>query len=79
MVLNSAPGSGTTSRAGSITGSMADSRSIYQGSKSDKEKQRKKDEEKDSVITREMIGTIGHGAGLIMAKNSSGDITLSLI
>ncbi|GJJ75976.1 hypothetical protein EMPS_08334 [Entomortierella parvispora] len=79
LTLNSAPGSGTTSRAGSIAGSLTDSRSVYQESKVEKEKQRKKDDGKNSVITREMIGTIGHGSGLIMAKNGSGDITLSLI
>ncbi|KAF9423470.1 hypothetical protein BGZ94_008270 [Podila epigama] len=43
------------------------------------EKQNKKDEEKGSVVTREVIGTIGQGAGLVMVKNSSGDITIELI
>ncbi|KAI7818163.1 hypothetical protein BC939DRAFT_463855 [Gamsiella multidivaricata] len=65
------------SKAESTDESLADARSVSGHSWS--EKQRKKEEEKDSVITREMIGVIGEGPGLIMAKNSSGDIFLELI
>ncbi|KAI7825225.1 hypothetical protein BC939DRAFT_133253 [Gamsiella multidivaricata] len=74
---HSAPGSGSNSRANSINGSIAETRSVMT-TKSEKER-KKKDEDKDSVVTKEVIGTIGHGTGLIMAKNSSGDITISLI
>ncbi|KAF9402456.1 hypothetical protein BGZ94_004929 [Podila epigama] len=78
ITLNSAPGtaptSGTASRAASINGSLNETRSNRSV-----EKHRHKDEVKESTITRELIGTIGHGAGLIIAKNSSGDITVSLI
>ena len=49
-------------------------------SRSEKHQKKKKaEEEKDSVITREVIGTIGDGSGLIMVKNSSGDITVELV
>ncbi|KAG0088402.1 hypothetical protein BGZ92_006234 [Podila epicladia] len=75
------------SKAGSMNGSFTEARSIGGASLNLKEqqrdprteKQRRKDEEKDSVITRELIGTIGQGPGLVMAKNSSGDITIELI
>ncbi|KAI9238703.1 hypothetical protein MVEG_05253 [Podila verticillata NRRL 6337] len=73
------------SKAGSTNGSFTESRSIGGTSLSLKEKdsrtekQRRKDEEKDSVVTREMIGTIGQGPGLVMVKNSSGDIHIELI
>lgn len=74
------------SKAGSTNGSITEARSIGGASLSLKEqrdprteKQRRKDEEKDSVITRELVGTIGQGPGLVMAKNSSGDITIELI
>ncbi|KAG0082860.1 hypothetical protein BGZ93_002164 [Podila epicladia] len=81
ITLSSVPGtasnSGNNSRAVSINGSMNETRSMYTAKSI--EKQRRKEEEKDSVVTREMIGTIGHGSGLVMAKNSSGDITVSLI
>ncbi|KAF9584879.1 hypothetical protein BGW38_004821 [Lunasporangiospora selenospora] len=60
-------GPATSGRVGSKVAKMA------------AEKQRRKDDEKDSVVTREVIGMIGEGAGLIMAKNSSGDITFQLI
>ncbi|KAF9306200.1 hypothetical protein BGZ74_007140, partial [Mortierella antarctica] len=61
------------SKAGSTNGSITEARSIGGTSLSLKEqqqrdprteKQRRKDEEKDSVITRELIGTIGEGPGL---------------
>lgn len=82
ITLNSVPGtasnSGNNSRTGSINGSLNETRSMHT-TKSVEKKQRRKDEEKDSIITREMIGTIGRGLGLVMAKNSSGDITVSLI
>ncbi|KAI1316065.1 hypothetical protein EDD11_010454 [Mortierella claussenii] len=69
-------GSESNSKAESTTGSFSDSRSVTGYTRTDK--QRKK-EEKDSIITREVIGTIGDGAGLIMVKNSSGDIIVELI
>ncbi|KAG0257168.1 hypothetical protein DFQ27_005277 [Actinomortierella ambigua] len=40
---------------------------------------KKKEKDHDHIITREMIGTIGSGSGLIIAKNSSGDIHLNLV
>ncbi|CAO3573485.1 unnamed protein product [Mortierella alpina] len=81
---SSSNGSDSHSRAESMTGSLNENRSVNGGplsplSSSRSEKQRRKDEEKDSIVTREMIGTIGQGTGLIMAKNSSGDITVELI
>ncbi|KAG9327689.1 hypothetical protein KVV02_006393 [Mortierella alpina] len=79
---SSSNGSDSHSRADSVTGSLNENRSVNGGPLSPlsrTEKQRKKDEERDSIITREMIGTIGQGTGLIMAKNSSGDITVELI
>ncbi|KAF9583710.1 hypothetical protein BGW38_008804 [Lunasporangiospora selenospora] len=76
----SAPGSSSSSsassRAGSLHGSINETRSVHT-TKSDKS--RKKDDEKDSVVTREVIGRIGQGPGLIMVKNSSGDITMKLV
>ncbi|KAF9093796.1 hypothetical protein BGX23_002896 [Mortierella sp. AD031] len=71
---HSTPVSGTNSRAGSLHGSFSETRSVHT---TKSEKEGKKD--KESVNTREVIGVIGHGAGLIMAKNSSGDIHVSLI
>ncbi|KAF9287175.1 hypothetical protein BGZ68_002132 [Mortierella alpina] len=80
---SSSNGSESHSRAESMTGSLNENRSVSGGPLSPlpsrTEKQRRKDEEKDSLVTREMIGTIGQGSGLIMAKNSSGDITVQLI
>ncbi|KAF9366625.1 hypothetical protein BGX34_011664 [Mortierella sp. NVP85] len=57
--------------------SISEGRSPTTPSRSDKQK--KKDEDKESTVTRELIGTFGDGPGLIMAKNSSGDITVELI
>ncbi|KAF9964811.1 hypothetical protein BGZ70_005903 [Mortierella alpina] len=80
---NSAPASimagssGPTSRAGSMHGSFSESRSVHT-TRSEKER-RKKDDDKDTAVTKEVIGTIGQGTGLVMAKNSSGDITISLV
>ncbi|KAF9115213.1 hypothetical protein BGX27_008578 [Mortierella sp. AM989] len=73
----SAAGSGSSSRANSINGSIAETRSVYT-IKSENER-RKKKEEDDSVIKKEIIGVIGNGPGLVLAKNSSGDIFISLI
>ncbi|KAF9192840.1 hypothetical protein BGZ50_008226 [Haplosporangium sp. Z 11] len=79
----SSNGSDSHSKAESTTGSLNDAQSVHSGPLSSNpprtEKQRRKDEEKDSLITRELIGTIGRGPGLIMVKNSSGDITFELI
>ncbi|KAF9277896.1 hypothetical protein BGZ68_008916 [Mortierella alpina] len=80
---NSAPASvmagssGTTSRPGSMHGSFSESRSVHT-TRSEKER-RKKDDDKDVAVTKEVIGTIGQGNGLVMAKNSSGDITIALV
>ncbi|KAF9571393.1 hypothetical protein EC968_000659 [Mortierella alpina] len=80
---NSAPASvmagssGPTSRTGSMHGSFSESRSVHT-TRSEKERRRKEDD-KDTAVTKEVIGTIGHGTGLVMAKNSSGDITISLV
>ncbi|KAG0307483.1 hypothetical protein BGZ98_000201 [Dissophora globulifera] len=71
----SAVGSGTSSRANSINDSIVETRSTHT-IKSEKERKKK---EEESTVTKELIGTIGQGGGLIMAKNSSGDITLTLI
>ncbi|KAF9954292.1 hypothetical protein BGZ70_010603 [Mortierella alpina] len=81
---SSSNGSDSHSRAGSMTGSFNENRSVNGGplsplSLSRSEKQRRKDEERDFIVTREVIGTVGQGIGLIMAKNSSGDITVELI
>ncbi|KAG0303234.1 hypothetical protein BGZ98_006881 [Dissophora globulifera] len=83
-VPGSLNGSETRSKAQSTHGSLGESRSTTGYARSTTgyartEKQRKKDEEKDSVITREVIGTIGDGPGLVMVKNSSGDIAVELI
>ncbi|KAI8604888.1 hypothetical protein EDD21DRAFT_364973, partial [Dissophora ornata] len=69
--------SGSNSRANSINGSVGETRSVHT-TKSEKERKKKKDEDKDFAVTKEVIGTIGQGNGLIMVKNSSGDITLTL-
>ncbi|KAF8931539.1 hypothetical protein BGZ58_007576 [Dissophora ornata] len=69
--------SGSNSRAESTTGSLTEGQSVNGQPRT--EKQKKKDEEKDSIITREVIGRIGDGPGLVMAKNSSGDIIVELI
>ncbi|KAF9972287.1 hypothetical protein BGZ73_004604 [Actinomortierella ambigua] len=42
-------------------------------------KKPKKEKDHDHIITREIIGNIGSGSGLIVAKNSSGDIRFNLI
>ncbi|KAG9321020.1 hypothetical protein KVV02_003029 [Mortierella alpina] len=76
-IMAAAASSGPTSRAGSMHGSISESRSV-RTTKSDKER-RKKDDDKDTAVTKEVIGTIGLGTGLVMAKNSSGDITISLV
>ncbi|ORZ14342.1 hypothetical protein BCR41DRAFT_85005 [Lobosporangium transversale] len=69
-------GSDSNSKAESTTGSIGEGRSVASNSRS--ERQRRKDEEKDWIITRELIGMIGEGPGLVMAKNSSGDISVEL-
>ncbi|KAF9922014.1 hypothetical protein FBU30_007914 [Linnemannia zychae] len=70
----SAHTSGTNSRDGSLHGSISETRSVHTTkSSSDLGKN------KESVNTREVIGVIGCGSGLIMIKNQSGDIQLSLI
>ncbi|KAF9136683.1 hypothetical protein BGX30_010948 [Mortierella sp. GBA39] len=69
------PASGTNSRDGSLHGSFSETRSVHTvKSSSDLGKK-----EKESVNTREVIGVIGHGNGLVMCKNQSGDIHISLI
>jgi hypothetical protein len=72
---HSAPASGTNSRDGSMHGSFSETRSVHT-TKSSSDLGKK---DKESVNTREVIGVIGHGNGLIMCKNQSGDIHLSLI
>ncbi|GJJ68627.1 hypothetical protein EMPS_00973 [Entomortierella parvispora] len=84
-------GSGPNSRPESTNGSFSESRSIggtarsTHGSSpsaketSKREKQRRREEEKESSITRELIGMVGQGPGLVMIKNSSGDIHVELI
>lgn len=72
---HSAPVSGTNSRDGSMHGSFSETRSVHT-IKSSSELGKK---DKESVNTREVIGVIGHGKGLIMCKNQSGDIYFSLI
>ncbi|KAF9354542.1 hypothetical protein BGX26_007643 [Mortierella sp. AD094] len=73
----SAAGSGSNSRTNSINGSIHETRSVYT-TKSEIERKKKREEE-DASTTKEVIGVIGHGTGLVMAKNSSGDITVSLV
>ncbi|KAG0312664.1 hypothetical protein BGZ97_010970 [Linnemannia gamsii] len=84
---SSTHGSENNSRAESTTGSFNDGgspgssggSSILNGISSNRaEKQRKREEEEWRFMTREVIGTYGSGVGLIMAKNSSGDITVEL-
>ncbi|KAK3826828.1 MAG: hypothetical protein JOS17DRAFT_749603 [Linnemannia elongata] len=72
---HSAPVSGTNSRDGSLHGSFSETRSVHTV-KSSSDLGRK---DKESVNTREVIGVIGHGNGLVMCKNQSGDIYLSLV
>ncbi|KAF9548421.1 hypothetical protein EC957_006637 [Mortierella hygrophila] len=72
---HSPPASGTNSRDGSLHGSFSETRSVHTvKSSSDLGKK-----DKESVNTREVIGVIGHGNGLVMCKNQSGDIHISLI
>ncbi|KAF9542214.1 hypothetical protein EC957_002225 [Mortierella hygrophila] len=81
---SSTHGSEHNSRAESTTGSLNDggspgSASSVNGVISNRsEKQRKREEEEWRFMTREVIGTYGQGVGLIMAKNSSGDIAVEL-
>ncbi|KAF8925419.1 hypothetical protein BGZ47_003279 [Haplosporangium gracile] len=81
---SSTHGSENNSRAESTTGSFNDggppgSASSVNGISSNRsEKQRKREEEEWRFMTREVIGTYGQGVGLIMAKNSSGDIVVEL-
>ncbi|KAF9928050.1 hypothetical protein BGZ65_006437 [Modicella reniformis] len=70
--------SGADSRANSTHGSITETRSEYT-TRLEVERKKKKDEEKELTITKEVIGTVGNGGGLVMAKNSSGDIAISLI
>ncbi|KAF9909509.1 hypothetical protein EC991_008491 [Linnemannia zychae] len=82
-------GSENNSRAESTTGSLDDggSRSSpgsvngisSNRSEKEKEKQRRREEDEWRYMTKEVIGTYGQGVGLIMAKNSSGDITVELV
>ncbi|KAF9910194.1 hypothetical protein EC991_007121 [Linnemannia zychae] len=72
---HSAPVSGTNSRDGSLHGSFSETRSVHT-TKSSSDLGKK---DKESVNTREVIGVIGHGTGLLMCKNQSGDIYISLI
>ncbi|KAF9199935.1 hypothetical protein BGZ49_009888 [Haplosporangium sp. Z 27] len=74
----SASASGVNSRANSINGSIHETRSLHT-TKSETERKKKNRDEDNSNITKELIGTIGHGSGLVMAKNQSGDISVSLI
>ncbi|KAG0006179.1 hypothetical protein BGZ80_007756 [Entomortierella chlamydospora] len=73
----SAAGSGSNSRTNSLNGSIHETRSVYT-TKSEGERKKKRDEDEGSN-TREVIGVIGQGTGLVMVKNSSGDITVSLV
>ncbi|KAG0007114.1 hypothetical protein BGZ65_006659 [Modicella reniformis] len=74
LTQSSRPGSvidsASSSRARSTKGSFSVIRSLSVGSRSRKER--------ISSNTQEIIGTIGDGPGLLMAKNSSGDITVEL-
>ncbi|KAF9343607.1 hypothetical protein BGX26_005475 [Mortierella sp. AD094] len=80
----SSPGSinssGSNSRAESTTGSYLDNMSppaspIYPVS--DRQKWID-DKDKDCIITRELIGAVGEGPGLVICKNSSEDIHVKL-
>ncbi|KAF9134552.1 hypothetical protein BGW39_006645 [Mortierella sp. 14UC] len=81
-------GSDNNSRAESTTGSLDEggSRSSpgsvngVSSSRSEKEKEklRRREEDEWRFTTKEVIGTFGQGVGLIMAKNSSGDIVVEL-
>ncbi|KAF9103279.1 hypothetical protein BGX29_003581 [Mortierella sp. GBA35] len=68
---NESPSSSPSSVNGNING-------ISGNNNNKSEKQRKKEEEEWRFMTKEMIGTYGQGAGLIMAKNSSADIIVEL-
>ncbi|KAF9932695.1 hypothetical protein FBU30_007538 [Linnemannia zychae] len=77
-------GSEYNSRAESTTGSLNDSpgsvNSGVNGTSSNRsEKQRRREEEEWRFMTKEIIGTYGDGIGLIMVKNSSGDIVVELM
>ncbi|KAG0278315.1 hypothetical protein BGZ95_004272 [Linnemannia exigua] len=64
---------GTGSSPGSVNGISSNR------AEKEKEKQRKREEEEYwRFMTKEVIGTFGQGVGLIMAKNSSGDIAVEL-
>ncbi|KAG0260691.1 hypothetical protein BG011_001698 [Mortierella polycephala] len=73
----SSNGSDSHSKAESTTGSLNDTQSVHSVPLSPNTTRTEK--QKDPLITRELIGTIGQGPGLIMIKNSSGDITFELI
>ncbi|KAG0239239.1 hypothetical protein B0O80DRAFT_483348 [Mortierella sp. GBAus27b] len=83
MLLGSSPVSAVvseaSSRANSIHDSMAETRSIRSITSEKGRKKKKRGAEEESTITREVIGTIGHGNGLVLVKNSSGDIAVSLV
>lgn len=83
MIVNSTPGSAVvseaSSRANSIHDSMTETRSICTVKSEKGRKKKKKGTDEDSIVTRELIGTIGDGDGLLIAKNSSGDIAISLM
>ncbi|KAF9911614.1 hypothetical protein BX616_010542 [Lobosporangium transversale] len=69
--------SGVNSYTNSIYESTIETKSTVT-TNSEEDRKKKRDKEKESVV-KELIGTIGHGAGLIMVKNRSGDIAVSLI
>ncbi|KAG0021386.1 hypothetical protein BGZ80_002501 [Entomortierella chlamydospora] len=81
----SSPGSinssGSNSRAESTTGSYLDNMSPPASPVSPGSDRQKwiEDKDKDSIITRELIGTVGEGPGLVICKNSSEDIFVKLI
>ncbi|KAF9365687.1 hypothetical protein BGX34_008837 [Mortierella sp. NVP85] len=83
MTVHSSPASAMVSEASScansIYESLAETRSIRTiKSVKGRLKKKKRDAEKESN-TKEVIGTIGDGGGLVMVKNSSGDIAISLM
>ncbi|KAG0241586.1 hypothetical protein BGW41_005746 [Actinomortierella wolfii] len=88
-VQHSVNESKTHSRAGSMHGSLSSlsetrASSVYgvapvQNGNDQAKKKEKKQDDRDFVITREVIGNVGRGSGLILAKNSSGDVHFNLI
>lgn len=83
MTVHSSPASAMVSEASSCANSIYESLTETRSIRTVKSvkgrlKKKKRDADKESN-TKEVIGTIGDGGGLVTVKNSSGDIAISLM